>query len=261
MRKPIDTSILGVLAGGDAAKLEDKVGKIAETRRMDSRRIRRAQMTSAPQPNTRSFIDMISISRITVPALSVLLLAACASKAPTPPPPAVAAAQSSTETGGSRQQEVTVFATVEKVDLVERTVTLRGPDGTTETLRVPPEARNLAQVKKGDEVVATYFQSVAFEVVKPGETKLGVTAKEGAARAELGERPGAIGARVVTIVADIVKLDRQNSQAVLKGPEGKTMTVNVENPENFDKVKVGDRVEITLTEAVAIDVQPAPKRR
>ena len=67
-------------------------------------------------------------------------------------------------------------------------------------------------------------------------------------------------ARVVTIVADIAKLDRKNQQAVLRGPKGETMTVDVQNPDNFDKVKVGDRVEITLTEAIAIDVQPAPKK-
>jgi len=62
----------------------------------------------------------------------------------------------------------------------------------------------------------------------------------------------------MTIVADIVKLDRQHNTAVLRGPEGNLTTVDVANPANFDKVKVGDRVEITLTEALAIDVQPAP---
>ena len=48
---------------------------------------------------------------------------------------------------------------------------------------------------------------------------------------------------------------------MLKGPEGKTTTVNVQNPAAFDRVKVGDRVEIRLTEAIGIDVQPAPKRK
>ena len=57
------------------------------------------------------------------------------------------------------------------------------------------------------------------------------------------------------LVATIVKLDRANQRAVLRGPKGKTVTVNVQNPENFDKVKVGDTVEITSTEAIAIDVQ------
>ncbi len=200
------------------------------------------------------------IARTTIAALSVLLVAACSTKTAPPPPPSVTAAMGATEKGGIRQQEVTVVAIVEKVDMKNRLVTLRGPDGTTETIRVPEDARNLSQVKKGDEVMATYYQSAAFEVVKKSDAKLGVSAEEGGARAELGEKPGAIGARVVTIVADVVKLDKENKQAVLRGPEGQTTTVNVYNPAAFEKVKVGDRVEIRLTEAVAIDVQPAPKK-
>jgi hypothetical protein len=204
---------------------------------------------------------MNSTTRTALVALSAVLVAACSAEKATPPPATVVAAQGQTERGGIRQQEVTVVAIVDSVDARNRTVTLRGPDGTTETIRVPEEVRNLPQVKRGDEVIATYFQSVAFDVVKKSEAKLGVTAEEGGARAELGERPGAIGARVVTIVADVVKIDRETRQAVLKGAEGKTTTVNVQNPAAFDRVKVGDRVEIRLTEAIAIDVQPAPKRK
>jgi hypothetical protein len=194
-----------------------------------------------------------------VTALAVLG-AACSTSSNNPPPPTVVGATESTAKGGARAQEVTLTAIVEKVDQKERLVTLRGPDGATETIRVDESARNLGQVKRGDEVVVTYYQAVAFEVLKPGEKTLGATGQEGVGRAELGEKPGGVAARVITIVADIAKLDRKNSQAVLRGPEGKTMTVDVQNPENFDKVKVGDRVEITLTEAIAIDVQPAPKK-
>ena len=194
-------------------------------------------------------------------AMALAVSVAACSTSSNPPPPNVVSAKGSTEKGGVRAQEVTLTAIVEKVDQKTRMVTLRGPDGATETIRVDEAARNLAQVKRGDEVVVTYYQAVAFEVLKPGEKKLGATGEEGGIRAEVGEKPGGITARVVTIVADIAKLDRKNSQAVLRGPEGKTMTVDVQNPENFDKVKVGDRVEITLTEAIAIDVQPAPKKK
>jgi len=204
---------------------------------------------------------MKSTTRIALVALPALLLAACSTEKPTPPPPTVTAAMGTTEKGGIRQQEVTVRAIVEKIDLKERRVTLRGPDGTTETIRVPAEARNLDQVKKGDEVIASYYQSIAFEVVPKKDAKLGVSAEEGAARAPMGDKPGAVGARVVTIVADVVKLDRETKQAVLKGADGTTTTVNVHNPAAFDKVKVGDRVEIKLTEAVGIDVQPAAKTK
>jgi uncharacterized OB-fold protein len=192
--------------------------------------------------------------------VAALSLVACAPKAPNPGPPTVASATTSTPKGGLREQEITVRATVEKVDQKERLVTLRGPDGNTDTIRVGPEVKNLPQLKRGDEVIATYYQSVAFQVVKSADAKLGISGKEGAAAAPIGSKPGAMGARVITLVADIVKLDRANQQAMLKGPEGKTITVNVQNPENFDKVKVGDRVEITLTEAIAIDVRPAEKR-
>jgi hypothetical protein len=203
---------------------------------------------------------MTAGSKISIAMVAALSLAACAPKAPTPAPPTVAAATTSTAKGGVREQEVTIRATVEKVDQKERLVTLRGPDGNTNTIRVGPEVKNLPQLKRGDEVVATYYQSVAFQVVKPGEKKLSVSGQEGAAAAPVGSKPGAMGARVITLVADIVKLDRANRQAMLEGPEGKTITVIVQNPENFDKVKVGDRVEITMTEAIATDVRSAEKR-
>jgi Cu/Ag efflux protein CusF len=195
------------------------------------------------------------------PGLCLVALAACSTPTATPPPPTVAEASGFSEKGGARASEITVTATVEKVDVEERLVTLKAPDGALETIRVGDQVRNLAQMKRGDEVIATYYQSVAFEVVKPGEKKLGATQQEGLGRAELGDKPGAVAARVVTIVADVGKLDRKSQQAVLSGPEGKAMTVNIEDPGVFDRVKVGDRVEITLTEAVAIDVQPAPKKK
>lgn len=203
---------------------------------------------------------MTSTNRIALVALSTLLVAACSTEKELPPPPTVTTAMGETTKGGVRQREVTVRAIVEKVDVKERLVTLLAPDGSTETIRVPDVARNLSQLKKGDEVIASYYQSAAFEVIKKSDAKLGVTAEEGAARAPLGDKPGAIGARVITIVADVVKLDAEAKQAVLRGPEGKTVTVNVYNPAAFEKVKVGDRVEIKITEALGIDVQPVAKK-
>jgi len=46
----------------------------------------------------------------------------------------------------------------------------------------------------------------------------------------------------------------------LKGPEGKTVIVKVEDPNNLDKVKVGDELMITYTEALAISVEHAKKK-
>jgi hypothetical protein len=46
----------------------------------------------------------------------------------------------------------------------------------------------------------------------------------------------------------------------LKGPEGKSVTVKAENPKNLAKVKVGDEVEVTYTEALAISVEEAKRK-
>jgi hypothetical protein len=189
------------------------------------------------------------------------LVAACSTTA-TPPPRTASSPEAmtttvSTDQGGERAKQITLTATVVKIDQAERLVTLRGSDGVTRTVRVGEEARNLAQVKEGDTVVVTYYQSVAFQVVPEGQGKLGVSENSAGERAAPGGKPGASAARVITIVADIVQLDRENQQATLRGADGEMMTVDVADPKNFDKVKVGDRVEIALSEAFAIDVHPA----
>lgn len=180
----------------------------------------------------------------------------CTNKTVKPEEPSIQTTSVSTAKGGSRSEVIKVTAAVEKIDLDERLVTLRGPTGAMETIRVGDEVRNLAQVEKGDRVIVTYYQAVAFEVLKPGEAKSSISGGAGASRAKLGEKPGVAMASEITLVAKVLKLDRANQIAVLQGPEGKTVTVNVRNPENFNKVTVGDTVEIVYTEAMAVDVQP-----
>lgn len=190
-------------------------------------------------------------------ATASLCLSACSTSVPPPAPPTVDVGVAATEKGGERHKEVTIRATVEKIDVGNRKVTLRGFDGARETIKVGDEVRNLARVRKGDEVVVTYYRSVAFEVVPHRAEMPPASGVEAMARAKEGEKPGAASATAVTMVADVLKLDPGNRTAVLRGADGDTATVNVENPVAFEKVKVGDRVEITLTEAMAIDVRPA----
>jgi hypothetical protein len=183
-----------------------------------------------------------------------LAVGGCASRK-TPPPPEVLTDSTSTPTGGSREQAITAEAIVTRVDLPNRIVTLRRSDGETVSVRVGDEVRNLAQVKRGDRVAVVYYESIAFRVLKPGEAKPSATTDADALLAPLGQRPGAATARETTVVAKILRLDRAKQQAVLRGPKGKQFTVKVRNPAHFDKVRVGDSVEITYTEAFAIDVR------
>jgi Cu/Ag efflux protein CusF len=157
--------------------------------------------------------------------------------------------------GITRTDVVRVTATVESIDQKTRMVTLRGADGETTTFRVDDAVQNLPQVKKGDQVDASFVQSVAVQVLKPGEASPGITAAEDVVRAAPGQKPAAAGARTTTMTATVVKVDRKKQTVTLRGPEGNRVTVAVRNPANIEKVRDGDLVEITYTEAVAIAVQ------
>src|SRR5215470_4669250 len=84
----------------------------------------------------------------------------------------------------------TVRATVEAVDLAKREVTLRREDGEIVTLVVGEEARNLAQLAKGDLVTASYQVGLVMALGPPGKEPVRVDDTV-AARTAPGQKPGA----------------------------------------------------------------------
>lgn len=195
-----------------------------------------------------------------------LALAACltvsvgaCSSAKTPAPEA-SADPAAPLAGTLEEGAVTVTATVEKVDLKKRKVTLKGPDGKSVTIKVPDTVQNLAQVKPGDEVVATFFESIGYEVMKPGTGTMGVAVAQEAGRAKPGERPAGFGAQAVTVTVKITAIDKTEGTVTLLAPDGETDTVEVRDRSKLDRVAVGDLVELTYTEAVAITVEPRQKK-
>jgi hypothetical protein len=154
---------------------------------------------------------------------------------------------------------VTVKATVEAIDLNTRVVRLKGPKGNVFDLKVGEEAKNLPQVKVGDVVEAKYYESIAVEVKQPGESG-GVTASEALTTAKPGEKPGGVVASQITVTATVEAIDRKKTYVTLKGPEGNSVKVKVQDPKNLKNVKVGDQVVITYTEALAISVEKAKKK-
>ena len=148
----------------------------------------------------------------------------------------------------------TVTATVESIDLATRAVTLKRPDGKVMGLKVGEEVKNLPQVKVGDKVAVTYYESIAAHIIKPG-TGPTSGAQQAVATAKPGEKPAGAMVQQVTVVATIEAIDKATQYVTLKGPEGKTVEVKVNNPKNLEGVKVGDEVAITYTEAMAVSVE------
>ena len=145
---------------------------------------------------------------------------------------------------------VTVRGTVEAIDKEKQTVTLKGPRRTL-TVKVQ-DPKKLEAIKVGDPVVGKYYEALALEVKKAGTATPGVTTQQGVASSKPGETPaGAVGQQV-TLTVTITAIDKAAKTVTIKGAEGNTETVKVRDPKNLDAVKVGDLVEITYTQALAI---------
>jgi hypothetical protein len=162
-------------------------------------------------------------------------------------------------------REVTVGETLEKtftveaIDPAKRAVALKGAEGPL-LVFAGPEVRNLEQVKPGDQVVVRYREAIAAELVKPGAGVAGVQSAGVATRAAPGERPFAAAAQQTRMTVKVYDVDPIANVVEVTGPSGYNRRVEVRDPkarEFIRGLKRGDQVEVTITEAAAISVQPA----
>jgi hypothetical protein len=153
---------------------------------------------------------------------------------------------------------VKVRGTIDAIDKEKGTVTLKGPKGRTVTLEVRDSSK-LEAVKVGDPVVATYVEAVAFQVRKAGTAAPGASVQEARVSSKPGETPaGAIG-REVTVTATITAIDKKARTVTIKGPQGNSETVKARDPKNLEGVKVGDLIDITYTQALAVALDKPAK--
>ena len=159
-------------------------------------------------------------------------------------------------TSGTIEESVaTVTAKVAAIDHVSRSVSLLTNDGRSINFQAGPQVENLAQVEAGDLVRVTYYESVAYNLVKPEEAIGGIEVVEGAARAEAGEKPGAGVARMLTVTAKVIAIDEKVPTVSFETSTGERRTVRVRNPDRLKGVRVGDLVDFTYTQALAIGVE------
>jgi hypothetical protein len=153
----------------------------------------------------------------------------------------------------------TVTATVMKINQETREVTVKTEDGEEHTFVASEDVKNLAQVKPGDVITATYGEALAYEVKKGGQVADVATVVGGGAAAP-GSRPAGGIARQTTVTVLITAIDPKAPSVTFKGPQGNTRTIKVLHPEKLEGVSVGDTVQLTFTEAFAIKVEAAPKK-
>ena len=166
------------------------------------------------------------------------------------------AAGAPTAEGGAASL-ITLNATVTAINQATREVTLKDAEGNSHVITASEDVKNLPQVEVGDQLDVAYYESVTFEKLAPGEAKAKVAGASVMDTAEPGEKPAAAAQRELSFVATVAAINRDAETVDLKGPEGNTRTVRVRNPDNLDKVAVGDELLITVTQAIAVAVSGA----
>jgi hypothetical protein len=166
------------------------------------------------------------------------------------------AASAQKPAGRAAVGSVRVRGTVDAVDKEKGTVTLKGPQGRTVTVEVKDKAK-LDAINVGDPVVANYVEAVAISLSKQGAP--GVTTQETRLSSKPGETPAGGVGREITVTAAITAIDKKAKTVTIKGPEGRTETIKARDPKNLDRVKVGDMVDITYMQALAISLDKPAK--
>jgi len=157
------------------------------------------------------------------------------------------------------ESQVTVQGTVEAVDYTGRVVTIRGQQGNVVTLDVPANAPRFEQVKVGDPVTATYYDRISVRVKPAGELAVDRT-EEALIAAPPGALPGATRTRQRVATVTITGWSPVDRVVTFIGPNGTAYSrrlLDTTDPAIVEGLKVGDRVDVTRTEAVTVSVQAA----
>jgi ASC-1-like (ASCH) protein len=197
------------------------------------------------------------VKRILVMAAALLVVTAVAASAE----PTVKKSTKGGKPYFEAKNTQTTTAQVIKINLKSRVVRLAGESGDTVDVKVKPEVKTLDQIKVGDTIKLTYDElfTVHVESGKSNEKTTAAAQESNRTDAQAGQTPSTKLTEKRTYKATITAIDEAAGTATLQGADGVTATVTPEHKENLKKVKVGDRVVFTYTEALSANVEKVTK--
>lgn len=168
-----------------------------------------------------------------------------------------AAARSQVDKPVTRQNQLTATATIKAIDPATRSITLRTENGDEDTFTVGPDVTRFDQLKVGDTIRATYYESLVFAVRKPGAPA--PTSGTGLGAGRLKDAPGgALGTQQTTTVT-VKAVDMNVPSITVVTADGRTLTRKIAEKKNLEGVKAGDQIDITYTQAVVVSAEAAKK--
>jgi hypothetical protein len=151
----------------------------------------------------------------------------------------------------------TTILTVEALDLSNRWITLRRPDGGSLTMQVDERVKNLPLVSVGDTVSVAYYESWALTLDGSGDPAGASVVRT----AEAGRPPPAVyAARRTNIQATVTAIDAGKPSVTFRGAQGRVQEVSVaEDPRVLARLKVGETYNVSYTEHLAMVVEKTAK--
>jgi len=155
----------------------------------------------------------------------------------------------------TKEGTVTATATITAIDSATRSLTLRTEKGEQDTFTAGPEVTRFNQLKVGDTIRLTYYESLVLQLRKPGvaSTESADAIAAGRTKAVPGGGVAVQQTRTVTVKA----VDKNAGTITVTTSDGQSITRKVEDKKNIENVAVGGRIDITYSQAVLVNAEPA----
>ena len=160
-------------------------------------------------------------------------------------------------------KKTSATATIIAIDRANRILTLQGEQGNVFTVDVPQKVARFDALKKGDRVSVNYYEALALSLQKGGAGATGARETTTVQRSP-GLLPGGIATRKITATAKVLNVDRVHDTVTIEGASGKVQTIDVTDPQlqqRLANVQVGDQIQVTYMQAVAVDVTPRQQQQ
>jgi hypothetical protein len=194
---------------------------------------------------------------IAIVPVAFLAVACATGKSASTEPPPVTVDSTGTPGEGVATRRETLSATVMAVDKATRTLTVKGPDGSTESFTVDPAVKRFGELAPGDIITLDVRQGLLLEYQPPGTPDVEPEAVAGGAVAGEGSAPGALAAGGLRATVTVIGIDQKSRVVTLQGPRGDQYHVTAGPKIQLEKLKVGDRLIATYVESIAIAVEKA----
>ncbi len=153
-----------------------------------------------------------------------------------------------------RANSVTEVVTISAIDPKTRHITVKDDKGETEIIVAGPEVQRFNELKVGQRVRTTSYESLVLsahapkQAPKPSSATIDITTSSGA--------PGVTAATQLVTTVTVTAIDPKAPTITVRTQDGLLLTRTVQDVKNLEGVKVGQQIDITYTEAILVGVVP-----